>query len=119
MALATSGLIAHELSTAPVVQGQNRPQGTVEERAKRQADALNATAQLSPDQYGKVLEIKKSTISQREALRNGGGQGDDLKAKFKALGDQEDKQLKAVLTPDQYTKYLAAKEAHHDHGGGR
>ena len=114
MTLATFGAFAQENSAATPPKG--RP--TVEERAKRQADKINETAQLSADQYNKVLAIVKDFAAQREALRSSGAQGDDLSAKRKTIDQQEEAQLKTVLTPAQMEKVRAAKKAHMENRKG-
>lgn len=114
IALVTSSLFARELRITPIAQGRSMQQGTVEERARKQTDAMNATAQLTPEQYKKVMDIKKNFIGQRDAVRKSGAQGEDLRAKFKAIGEQEDAQLKGVLTPEQYAKVQAAKQERHN-----
>jgi periplasmic protein CpxP/Spy len=119
MAFATFGAFAQE-SAAPgaaTPQGQMKPRGTVEERAKVQADRINATAQLSTDQYAKVLELTKSSITQREAIRASGAQGDDMKAKMKDLRTQDEAKLKAILTPEQYEKVQTARKEAQGHRG--
>ena len=117
LALASSLTFAHTSGITIFSQGQ-RSQGTVDERAKRQADRINAAAQLSTDQYAKVLAITKDFAGQRDAAKSSGAQEDALKAKLKAIGQQEDQQLKAVLTADQYAKMEEArKEQHHGSRG--
>jgi len=94
--------------------GAPKSHGTVEERAKRQADKINGAAQLSTDQYAKVLEITKNFVGQRDALKASGAQGDDMRDKFRALSKQEEEQLKKVLTPDQLAKVEAMKKEQHE-----
>jgi periplasmic protein CpxP/Spy len=110
MAFATLGAFAQEAGTAtphPV-----KMQGTAEDRAKDQTDKINATVQLSADQYAKVKELIKKSIAQKDALRNSSAEGEDKKAKFKALREQEQAQLKAILTPEQFGKLEAARKEH-------
>ena len=118
MALTTFGAFAQQATTPGTATPKGDAQmrgGTVEDRAKRQADHLNSIAQLSTDQYAKVLAINKDFGSQKEALRNSGVKRDD--PKFKALSDQEEAQLKAVLTADQWAKVVAARKEHEAHKG--
>jgi protein CpxP len=111
MAFVTFTAFAQE-NAAAAPHGQMQGKMTVEERAKRQTDRINATAQLSTDQYNKVLEINKNFAGQKDALRASGTQGEDLKAKFKALSEQQEAAVKAVLTADQYAKVQAARKEH-------
>ena len=112
MAFATFGAFAQEANQQP---HPARVQGSVEDRAKAQVDRMNATVQLSADQYSKVLDLTKNFIGQRDAVRASGAQGDDMKTKMKALRDQEETQLKAILTPDQFAKLQAARKDHEGH----
>jgi hypothetical protein len=120
MAFVTFGAFAQQTTTpaagtaTPKREGQ-MPGGTVEERAKRQADHINSVAKLSTDQYAKVLEISKKFSAQKDALRSSGIQRDD--PKFKALNEQEEAQLKTVLTADQYSKVMAARMERQNHRG--
>ena len=116
MAFTTFGAFAQQTATPGAApQTQVKPRATVEERAKNQADRINTNAQLSTDQYAKVLELCKNTLTQREALRAGGAQGEDMKTKMKALREQEETQLKTILTPEQFEKVKAARSSQQIH----
>jgi peptidoglycan hydrolase CwlO-like protein len=116
MAFATFGAFAQQANSSAAQQPhQVRAQGTVEERAKSQADKINSTVQLSADQYTKVLDLTKNFIGQKDAVRSSGAQGDDMKTKFKAIREQEEAQLKAILTADQFAKLQAARKDHEGH----
>ncbi len=116
MAFATFGAFAQQANITATQQPHPvRAQGSVEDRAKNQVDRMSATVQLTPEQYTKVMEVTKNFIGQRDALRTSGSQGDDMKAKFKALKEQEETQLKAILTPDQFTRLVAARKEHEGH----
>ena len=111
MAFVTFTAFAQE-NAAVASHGQMQSKMTVEERAKRQTDRITAVAQLSTDQYNKVLAINKDFAAQKDALRASATQGDDMKAKFKALTEKQDAAVKAVLTADQYAKVEAARKEH-------
>lgn len=110
MAFATFGAFAQEAGTA--TPRPARVQGTAEDRAKAQVDKINATVQLSADQLTKVTDVIKNSIAEKDALRSSGAQGEDMKAKFKAIRDKEQAQLKAILTPEQFGKLEAARKEH-------
>ena len=110
MAFATFGAFAQEAGTA--TPHPTKVQGAVEDRAKSQVEKINGMVQLSPDQYTKVMDVIKNSISQKDALRSSGTQGEDMKAKFKALREEEQAKLKAILTPEQFAKLEAAKKEH-------
>lgn len=115
MAFATFGAFAQEKGTATPKTQNQQSNGTVEERAKRQTDKINTTVQLSADQHTKVLAIVKKSVTDRDAVKTSGAQGDDVKAKFKAIREQEEAQLKTVLTAEQMTKLQAARKDHEGH----
>jgi protein CpxP len=113
MAFATFGAFAQEANgTATPQTHPVKSMASVEDRAKAQVDRINTTIQLTPEQHAKVLDITKNFIGQKDALRAGGAQGEDMKAKFKALREQEEAQLKAVLTPEQFAKLQGARKDH-------
>jgi hypothetical protein len=118
MALATFGAFAQQTTTPGTAtpKGEGQMHGaTVEERAKRQTDHINSIAQLSTDQYAKVLEINIKFGAQKDVLRNSGVKRED--PKFKALNEQEETELKAVLTPEQFAKVVAARKEREAHKG--
>ena len=116
MAFATFGAFAQQANTAAPSQAKAaKIVGTVEERAKIQVDKLNGIAQLTPDQYTKVLDLTKTVITKKDQLRASGDQGDDRRAQLKSLRDQEESQLKAILTPEQFAKIQAARKSQEGH----
>jgi len=114
LAFATFGAFAQE-AQGTATPKPVRTQGTVEDRAKAQVAKINNTVQLSPEQYNKVLELTKNFIAQKDALRANNTAGDDMKSKFRALREQEESQLKAILTPEQFTKLQAARKDQQGH----
>ena len=73
---------------------------------------MNTLVTLTPDQYTKVLEVNTTFNSQREALRGSGGPpSEENKSKFKALAEERDAKLKAILTADQWKKREEAHKA--------
>ena len=121
MAFATFGAFAQETKTTTTTNTTTtktetvKPQMSTEDRAKRQADKINAAVQLNAVQYAKVLEVTKNFIGQKEALKTSGAPGEDMKAKFRELGQKEEEQLKSILTADQFAKLQAARKNRADH----
>jgi len=109
MAFATFVAFAQE-SAAP--QTQMKPRGTVEERVKSQVDRMNAALQLTPAQYTKVTELIKNSITQRDAVKASGATGEEMKSKMKALKEQEQAQMKTILTPEQFEKLQSSRREH-------
>ena len=83
---------------------------SAQERAKDATDKINATAQLSKDQYTKVLDVNTNFFTQREALRASGGQDDDTRVKMKELAKDRETKLKAILSPEQWQKVQDARK---------
>ena len=110
---ASFGAFAQQAASpaAPGSQMQAKPHASVEERAKSQADKINSMANLSPDQYSKVLEVIKNSITQRDAIRASSTPGEDTKVKLKALREQGEAQMKTILTPEQFEKVQAERKA--------
>jgi hypothetical protein len=115
----TSGAFAQQTTTTP---GTATPKGgaqahtaTVEEKAKHHTDHINSIAQLSADQYAKVLAIVRYFGARKEALIDSAVKRDD--PQYQVLHDQEQAQLKEVLTPDQFAKVQAVRKEHEMHKG--
>ncbi len=100
VAFATQGMFAQEAATKGIpIEGYSAKSPA--EQAKDAADKLNATVQLSAEQYNKVLLLNKDFYSQPVA-----GQGNLPPAK--RANDLEEK-IKAVLTPEQQQKLIASR----------
>ena len=99
--LAAAGLLA----TAPSF-AQTQPTRTPEQRAERQTENLTRQLGLTPDQAAKVERILQAQRQEAQALRQqSGGDRRALAQSLKAGRAKYDEQLRAVLSPDQYTKY--------------
>jgi len=103
------------LSIATFAQSKEREKRTPEERAARQTEKMTKELSLTPSQATKVKAILVHRNSQRDSIRAAkSGERRD----FKAAKDKTDADLKAILTPDQYTKMQAMKKDHgHGHHG--
>ena len=104
---------------ASVQQHAAHPRMSAADRAKDATDKINATAQLSKEQYARVLDVNTNFFTQREALRANGGQPDeDARAKMKDLAKDRETKLKAILTPEQWQKVQDARKQQQPHQGG-
>jgi len=86
-------------------QGQKpspKVKATPEERATKQVEMMKKTLNLTPDQVTKMQAIQTQFNKDQEASK---GTKQDMKAKM----DAYDAQVKGVLTPDQYKKYVDQK----------
>ncbi|MDP4240691.1 MAG: hypothetical protein Q8904_14605 [Bacteroidota bacterium] len=105
-------MIALLLLIGSTVSAQNQQQRrTPEERAKMQADAVKTALSLNDDQTAKVVTILIATSKKVDSLRtaNQGGDRQAMMTAMKPISDARDAQIKAILTPDQATKFDAQK----------
>lgn len=83
---------------------------TPEARAKTVTDKMKTELTLSDDQYTKVYDINlKYAQKNKEALKTGGTRMAKLKA-VKAENSEKNKELEAVLTEEQFTKYKSMQK---------
>ena len=113
-ALALGGLVAcSTLATAQdstnnvPKKGGKRGMPTVEQQMERMTTALDLTDAEKPkvkavleDCSKKMKEIMSDTSLDQAARRE----------KMQPIRDEQNKQMKAILTDDQYTKYLAMNQ---------
>jgi Spy/CpxP family protein refolding chaperone len=92
-------------------QDGGRPRRTPEEMAARQTEGLTKQLGLSADQAAKVQQIMlardQEMLAMRGQLQAGSADRQQLRDQMLAGRTKYDDQLKAVLTPDQYTTYTA------------
>ena len=91
-------------------RGYGRMQGSPDEMAKRQAERLTKELSLTADQTTKVQAIVLARTQDMQAMRGqarDGGDRSQMREQLLAGRAKYDAQFKAVLTPDQYTKYTA------------
>ena len=74
---------------------------SMEQRNKKHLDKMTKDLNLTPDQQTKVADIMKTTGEKMQAEKK------KMEESMKAMKDDKVKQIKAVLTPDQATKYDA------------
>ncbi len=78
------------------------------------------TLNLTPDQKTKVTAVFQTEASKRKEIRNDSTLTDDQKKeKAKALREDTTKQLKAILTADQFEKWQAMPRQGRGAGGPR
>jgi periplasmic protein CpxP/Spy len=106
----------------PGGQKKNQPQGkakghdkTPEERAKKFTARLDSALVLSPEQEQKVTALVTARAQEIKTVREkyksaSGNQGDNMKKaqeEIKPIRKKFNDDLKAILTPEQKTKYDA------------
>ena len=108
-----------------VGKAQNWQSATPEEMAKRQTDQIKEKCGLDKDQEKKVydlsLKIGKEMAKMREEMQSSGGPSDEMREKMMKVRDDQNKEMKKILSADQYVKYekyLEERRAARQQGGG-
>jgi len=83
---------------------------TPEQRAKMQTSMMKAKLQLDTVQVVKVQAINLTAAQKMEPLLKGDGGKLAKFRQMKEIDSAKDKDLKNVLTPEQYKQYQAAKD---------
>ncbi len=97
-----------------------------EERAERRASRLTKELSLTPEQTTKVKALFLQQEKEMDSAREKSASATDksgIRGDMKALHEKHEQELKAILTPEQNTKWEAMqterKENRQHHGGGR
>jgi len=105
---------------------QNWQSATPEEMAKKQTADIKEKCGLDKDQEKKVYDLSlksgKEMAKMREGMQGGGGPSDEMRAKMTKMRDDQNKEMKKILTADQYVKYekyLEERRAARQGGGNR
>ena len=117
-------LIVFILGTT-VSMAQNRGRDfDPEERAKSQTAELKELLDLKKDQEKKVYDLNLKAGKEMVEIRNdmqGGGDRDAMREKFGKMRETQNKEMKKILTEDQYKKYekyLQERRERRGQGGG-
>ena len=89
----------------------------------QRTEMLSKQLKLTSDQQSKVLDVLKSQQSQMEKLRSDSSiSQDDRRSKMMDIRKSSNEKIRALLTPDQQTKYDAMqaemRERMKEHQGG-
>jgi N-methylhydantoinase B/oxoprolinase/acetone carboxylase alpha subunit len=93
------------------------------ERAKRTVEQLKTTLSLNADQVTKVEAVVKKYGEKQSQMFQEMGQGGDrdaMREKMTKMREDQTKEIKTLLTPDQvkkYDTYLKEQEARRAQGG--
>jgi protein CpxP len=125
-AIALSALPAMAQDPAPPPQGQGGPHYGGRGgpgMGGHQLEFLTKKLNLTPDQVTQVKTIDEDTWKQFKALREDTSvAGSDKRAKMMDIHKAAQDKIRALLTPDQQTKFDALqtqmREHRGDHGGG-
>ena len=112
LALRLSCAVLLLLATVSTVSAQfaRLKNTTPEQRAKLQTELMKAKLDLTPDQDGKIAALNLKYAQKMEpVIKSDDGYFAELRA-VKAINDEKEAELKQLLTPAQFDKYIAAKE---------
>ena len=97
------------LALAAAAQLDQLKSMTPAERAKLQTDMMVAKLGLSPDQTSKVAAINQKYAQQMQPIITG-SEGPFMKLRqMRGIGEAKEAELKGILSPDQFQKYLAER----------
>ena len=110
-AIALSVVIALLVSVpAGFAQMDKLKQSTPQERARMQTDMMKAKLGLSPDQLTKVAAINEKYAQQMQPIIQS-SEGPFMRMRqMREVSTAKEAELKGVLSPGQFQKYLAEKE---------
>lgn len=129
LAVAALSFASAQAQTTPPANGgnyQGRGMGrgmdrTPEQRADMQTQRLTSQLTLTAEQQPKVRAIFLAQANEVDAARANRTPGnvdrDAMRQKLQEGRARYDEQLKAVLTPEQYTKYQAQREDRMERAG--
>jgi hypothetical protein len=125
MRLGALALCSAALVAAPVYAqggggyGGQRGGAMSPEAQQAQLDAMTKAVGLSDDQVAKVKAINADSMKQMQALRDSGGDPQDMRPKMMAIRTDQQAKIKALLTDDQKPKYDAYLATMPQGRGGR
>lgn len=104
-------IIALLASMTVAAQAQEKDRKTPQERAKLRTEHMTKELELSPEQQAKVEAINLKYADQVEAVRaESEAERTAKREAAEAMHAAHDAEMKAVLTADQYTKWVAKKQ---------
>ena len=83
---------------------------TPEDRAKTQTEFMKEELNLGKDQAEKVDEINLKYAKQIQEIITGSLGREERRNKIQEISQEKDKELKSVLSEEQYEKYLEARD---------
>lgn len=95
--------------------GGQRPDAAA--MAKMQADQMKELVKLSDEQYTKVLDVFKKSSEKMQANRGNGQQGGFNMEAMQKMQQEQDAQIKKILTEDQYKKWTESRGNRRGFGG--
>jgi len=103
-----------------LAQGGGGQRGGMSPEAQQaQLDAMTKAVGLTDDQVAKVKAINAESMKKMTALRDSGGDPQDMRPKMMEIRTDQQAKIKALLTDDQKPKYDAFIASQRPMGGGR
>lgn len=88
------------------------------EARQAQLDALTKAVGLTDDQVAKIKAIDADSMKKMAALREAGGDPQEMRPKMMEIRTAQQTQIKALLTEEQKPKYDAFVASQRPMGGG-
>ncbi len=116
-------LMAIVLGTTVSMAQRGGQNFTPEESAKRTTETLKEKLGLKADQEKQVYDLSLADAKKMSEFRKGmqGGDREGMRAKFTKMREDTSKEMKKILTEDQYVKYekyLEERRANRGQRGG-
>jgi Spy/CpxP family protein refolding chaperone len=108
-------LCSAALSTVPMI-AQGGGGGGMRMTSDQRVARVDAAVTLTDDQKTKVKAIYDADMKKMQDMR--AAQDPDMMTKMQAMRADENKQIRALLTPDQQTKFDAMPQGRGPGGGG-
>lgn len=103
-------LVAAGVCQQAVAQTTERTRLTAEERAQKWTDWMKTELALTSEQEPKVHAINVKYADQMDEIKAEAGDRRSKLKEARAGSKAKDEELKAVLTPEQFTKYSEKKQ---------
>jgi len=97
------------ISVAGVTVSHAQGRMTPEQRVQNKLDKMKSELNLSDDQVGKLKPIMIKEQEEMMKLRNNGTDPETMKTERKKIASEYQKQITAVLTPEQQQKLKTMK----------
>lgn len=109
-------IICFGLLSSLSLQAQQRNNKNVDPKVRQENQLKRLTEQLTltPKQQEQITKMWNEDAAKRKELMDArqNGQSEDFKKQMKEMRDSRSEQMKKILTPDQYTKYLEMQNDH-------
>lgn len=103
-------------NVAIVTKASGNPE--IERKAKAQVAKVSQQLLLTKDQEAKLLPIAIDNLTQKESINSSKQSGADKRAAIEELKKATRAKIKAVLTPEQFTKWEAMQEQNSKRAAG-